>query len=194
MKRPAFFLDRDGVIIEEVGYLSDTRQMKLLPGAAGAIREMNRAGVPVLVITNQAGVARGYFTEDRVIELHRHLDRLLASYDAHIDRYYYCPHHPQATVEAYRLDCACRKPKPGMLYRAASEFGLSLADSVMVGDKMCDVLAGLHAGCKPLLVLSGYGVETAAHLEQESDLKSVNVAADLCAAVKFFFDQRTKAS
>src|SRR6266851_9710002 len=119
-KKPAVFLDRDGVLIEEVNYLTEVGQVRLIPGAAEAVAELNRAGVPVVVVTNQAGVARGYFPEERVAEVHVYLDELLAERGARVDRYYYCPHHPDAAVERYRVECECRKPKPGMLRRAAA--------------------------------------------------------------------------
>jgi D-glycero-D-manno-heptose 1,7-bisphosphate phosphatase len=160
MKRWGVFLDRDGVINEEVGYLSNLEALKLIPGAARAIRHLNRLHIPVIVVTNQAGVARGYFSEQRVHEIHEALSRLLAAEDAHIDRYYYCPHHPTEGLGPYRLDCGCRKPKPGMLLKAAEEFGLNLKRCYIVGDKALDIETGWRAGTRTILVLTGYGEET----------------------------------
>lgn len=117
--RPAVFLDRDGVLIEDVHYLKNPEQVRLTPGAGPAVARLNAEGLPVVVVTNQSGVARGYFPEEAVAEAHRRLDELLAEHGARIDRYYHCPHHPDGTVAAYRVACECRKPRPGMLLRAA---------------------------------------------------------------------------
>lgn len=157
--RPAVFLDRDGVLIEEIGYLSDPSQVRLIPGACAAVARLNRLGVPVVVVTNQAGVARGRFPEENVHAVHRHLDELLARDGARIDRWYYCPHHPTAGVGPYRVHCACRKPSPGMLLTAARELDLDRVASVLIGDKLSDLEAGAAAGCATILVRTGYGAE-----------------------------------
>src|SRR4051812_30540616 len=117
--QPALFLDRDGVIIEDEEYLSNPSQIRLIAGSAPAIAEVNLSGVPVIVATNQSGVARGYFAEECVAQMHLRLDALLAEHGAHIDQYYYCPHHPDKGLGRYRVDCDCRKPRPGMILRAA---------------------------------------------------------------------------
>jgi D-glycero-D-manno-heptose 1,7-bisphosphate phosphatase len=199
--RPGFFLDRDGVIIEEVHYLSDPAQVRLLPGAAEAIARLNVVGIPVVVATNQAGVAHGYFPEARVAEVHQRLDELLAARGALVNRYYYCPHHPAASIAQYRAECACRKPAAGMLLRAAAELDLDLPQSYLVGDRLSDIEAGIRAGCQVVLVLTGYGAteaqslgageETTGGLSQFSSdengtvplPKAVRVAADLAEAV-----------
>src|SRR4051794_9602805 len=129
--RPAVFLDRDGVLIEEAHYLADPARVRPIPGAAEGIHRLNRLGIPVVVVTNQAGVARGLFPEERVREVHDRLAGLLARAGAHVDRFYYCPHHPTAGVGPYRVECACRKPRPGMLLRAAAELGLDLGRSYL---------------------------------------------------------------
>lgn len=180
--RAAFFLDRDGVLIEEVHYLSDPAQVRLLPGAAAAIARLNQLGVPVVVATNQAGVAHGYFSEAQVAQVHRRLDELLAAQEAFIDRYYYCPHHPDAKLTRYRAECPCRKPSPGMLFQAAAELDLDLERSYLAGDKLSDLEAGLRAGCRVILVLTGYGSSAAQGLDR-FDPQSVRVAADLAEAV-----------
>jgi D-glycero-D-manno-heptose 1,7-bisphosphate phosphatase len=179
--RPAVFLDRDGTIIREVNYLSDPSQVELLPGAAAAIARWNAEGTAVVVVTNQAGVARGYFAESRIVEVHRRLDELLAEHRAHIDGYYYCPHHPTAGDASYRRDCSCRKPLPGMLLHAASEMSLDLAASVMIGDKLSDLQAGAAAGCATVLVRTGYGEEVEGQLDHQS-LRVLGVADSLMAA------------
>ena len=122
----AVFLDRDGTLIEEVNYLSRAEQVRLIPGAADAVRRVNEAGARVVVVTNQAGVARGFFPEGRVAEVHAHLEAMLSEHGAKVDAFYYCPHHATEGVGALRVDCDCRKPKPGMLLplslTAASRF------------------------------------------------------------------------
>ncbi len=155
---PAVFLDRDGVLIVEAEYLSDVSQVRLVPGAAAAVRRLNDAGRPVVVVTNQSGVARGYFPESRVIEVHRHISALLlAEGGAVITHFDYCPFHPTDGVGEYRRDTDCRKPKPGMLLRSAAVLGLDLANSWMVGDRRTDLEAGAAAGCRTILVRTGYG-------------------------------------
>ncbi|HEX4129393.1 MAG TPA: HAD family hydrolase [Pirellulales bacterium] len=161
-KRPAVFLDRDGVLIEDLGYLGDPEGVALIPGAAEAVAELRSAGFVTVVVTNQSGVARGLYTEADVDRVHRRIDELLAPAGARIDRYYHCPHHPEATVAQYRTECACRKPAAGMLLRAAEELGIVLDRSYLIGDKCSDLEAAIAAGCRPLLVETGYGKESAA--------------------------------
>lgn len=153
------FMDRDGTINEEVNYLFRSEDMKLLPGAARAIGRLNRAGFRVVVATNQAGVARGYYTEEDVRRLHRYMNEELEKEGAHIDRFFFCPHHPQAGLGPYRTDCECRKPKPGLLRMAEQEYEVDKAHSYMIGDKLADVQAGQSYGVTGILVGTGYGKE-----------------------------------
>lgn len=139
--RRAIFLDRDGTLIEDAKYLSKVEQVKLLPGAAAAVKAWNEAGWLVILITNQSGVARGFFPESRVGEVNAHLLNLLEAEGAKLDAIYYCPHGPDD-------GCECRKPKPGMILQAAREHDVELSGSVMIGDKADDVLAGEAAGCR----------------------------------------------
>lgn len=155
-QRPAAFLDRDGTMIEEVGYLDRLEQIRLFPWTVDAVRVLNRAGFAVIVVTNQAGVARGFFPESFVDEVHRVLDERLTEGGARVDRYYYCPHHPDGTVEAYRRACDCRKPRPGLLERAARDFALDMPGSFVVGDKRIDVQLAHAAGASGVLVRTGY--------------------------------------
>jgi D-glycero-D-manno-heptose 1,7-bisphosphate phosphatase len=150
--RPAVFLDRDGTIIEDVGYLHDPARMKVFPWAAAAIRRLNGAGFAVVVITNQSGVARGLFDEDAIGVIHRTLSKTLAAGEATIDAYYFCPHHPQGLIEPYGIACGCRKPLPGLVQRAAADLGLDLSRSWMVGDRWLDIECGVAAGCRSILV------------------------------------------
>jgi len=160
MKRFGVFLDRDGVINEEVGYLSHPNSLRLIHRAAQAIRLLNRAKIPVIVVTNQSGVARGYFSEKQLCEIHRVLSALLAKDGAHIDRYYYCPHHPVEGNSPYRVDCECRKPKSGLFFKAVEELDIDLRRSYFIGDKETDIEAGWRVECKTILVLTGHGQKT----------------------------------
>ena len=156
----AVFLDRDGTLIEDVGYLRRLEDLRWLPGAKEAVRIFARAGFRIVVVTNQSGIARGLVEEGFVKELHRLLARELEAQGARVDGWYYCPHHPEHA-------CSCRKPEPGLLRRAALELGLDLRASYMIGDKASDMEAGLRAGATPLLVLTGEGKETLRGLEAE---------------------------
>jgi D-glycero-D-manno-heptose 1,7-bisphosphate phosphatase len=158
--RPAVFLDRDGTLLEEAGYLDRLERLVFFPFAIDAVRLLNRAGFAVIVITNQSGVGRGFYEEAFVGEVHGVMDRRLAEGGARIDGYYYCPHHPLAEIERYRQDCTCRKPGPGLLTRAAAEMNLDLERSLTVGDKWSDVEAGRAAGTGSILVRTGYGMST----------------------------------
>ena len=147
--RPAVFLDRDGTIIHDVGYLRDPEQVELLPGAAAALRELQQHGLALVVISNQSGVGRGFLSAEDLEMVHRRLEEVLAQHRIELCGAYHCPHAPWDA-------CTCRKPLPGMILRAADECGLDLARSFMVGDKPRDVAAGRRAGCRTVL-LAGEG-------------------------------------
>jgi D-glycero-D-manno-heptose 1,7-bisphosphate phosphatase len=155
---PAVFLDRDGVINDEVGHLTKPDQLKLLPGAASAIKRLNESGLLVIVVTNQSVIGRGWCAEADMEDIHDALSALLAAVGAQITQFRYCPHHPTEAVGEYLIDCDCRKPKPGMLHRAADELDLDLMASVMVGDRINDMIAGQEAGCRTVLVSTGLGL------------------------------------
>jgi D-glycero-D-manno-heptose 1,7-bisphosphate phosphatase len=156
--RPAVFFDRDGTLIVDKNYLSKPEEVELIPGAAEAIRILRDVGYRVYVVSNQSGVARGYFSEASVRRVTSHLRALLAAQGARLDGFFHCPHHPQGTVARYRKDCRCRKPGPGMVEAAARRHPLDLRRSFIVGDKIDDLstarAAGLAGG---ILVLTGYG-------------------------------------
>jgi D-glycero-D-manno-heptose 1,7-bisphosphate phosphatase len=149
----AVFLDRDGVLIPDDGALVDPAAVRLIASAAPALAALKAAGYELVLVTNQAVVARGWLTEAGLDAVHDELNRQLRSAGGPpLDAIYYCPHHPHADVPAYRLSCECRKPRPGMLTRAARERALHLPACVMVGDRITDVLAGAAAGCRTVLV------------------------------------------
>jgi D-glycero-D-manno-heptose 1,7-bisphosphate phosphatase len=156
-RRPALFMDRDGCLTEEVGYVNHPSRIHLLPRSAAAVRRLNEAGVAAVMVTNQAGVARGYFSEETLHAANARLCRQLDAGGARLDGLYVCTHHPHEGRPPYRADCDCRKPRAGLLTRAAAELGLDLRASVMVGDKLSDVAAGQSVGAAGVLVLTGYG-------------------------------------
>jgi D-glycero-D-manno-heptose 1,7-bisphosphate phosphatase len=151
------FLDRDGTMIEDVGYLDSLDRVEFYPWTVDTIRALNRAGLAVVVVTNQAGIARGLFTEAFVEDTHRHIEAHLKAGGARVDAYYYCPHHPSGIVDAFTRRCECRKPGRGMIDRAVSDLGLDAAQSFMVGDKWLDVQLGRAVGARAILVRTGAG-------------------------------------
>lgn len=157
MRRPALFIDRDGTISEEVGYVNHPSRFRLFPYAAEAVKFLNDYDWLAIVITNQAGVARGYFSEEIIVQIHEQLTRELKNRGARLDAIYYCAHHPTVGEPPYRSDCNCRKPKTGLIERAAADFEIDLERSWMVGDRYGDVELAHNAGLHSALVLSGYG-------------------------------------
>lgn len=177
--KPAVFLDRDGTLLEEAGYLDRLERLAFFPFGIDAVRLLNRGGYPVVIITNQSGVGRGMYEEEFVLRAHRVVDERVRAGGGRIDGYYYCPHHPDAEVERFRKDCDCRKPGPGMLRRAAADLGLDLSRSFTVGDKWTDVQAGVTAGGRGILVRTGYGRTSEAG---RRPVEPVAIADDLIAA------------
>ncbi|MFH1080928.1 MAG: HAD family hydrolase [Pseudomonadota bacterium] len=157
-KAVAVFLDRDGTINEEVGYLDSFEKLKIFPEAFDAIRLINQSGMKAVVISNQSGVARGYYDEAFVETVHARIQALLKEHGAWIDRFYYCPHHPTEGTGIYRTTCPCRKPEAGLLFLASQEMGIDLSRSYMVGDMPKDIEAAGKAGAKGILVQTGYGM------------------------------------
>jgi D-glycero-D-manno-heptose 1,7-bisphosphate phosphatase len=155
--RPAVFLDRDGTIIEERGYLDRLDLLELYAFTADAIRLLNRAGYATVVVTNQGGIGRGIIDEPFLQLVHSTLDARLAAGRARIDRYYHCPHHPDAIIPELRQRCGCRKPAAGMIEQACRELSLDPKRSVMIGDRRLDVVAGRSAGTRTILVRTGHG-------------------------------------
>ena len=151
------FLDRDGTIIEEVGYLDRPERVEFFPWTIDAVRTFNRAGLGVFLVSNQSGIARGFFTDAVVEQVHRKIADMLAAGGAHIDAYYYCPHHPDGSVRELAKVCGCRKPARGLVDRAASEFGVDPERSFVVGDRWLDVGLARAVGAKAVLVRTGYG-------------------------------------
>lgn len=186
----AVFLDRDGVLIEEVEYLDSLDKIKIIPGAIEAVRLFNEADFKVIVISNQSGVARGYFPIEFVIQTHELLNQRFAVQGARIDQFYFCPHHPQGTVEEFAIECTCRKPGIGMLVRAQKDFQIDLKNSFLIGDKISDIQAAFTAGAIPVLVKTGYGLQTLSQNHTDLKFNQVQIARDILDAaqkiMKFF--------
>ncbi|MBU0909672.1 MAG: D-glycero-beta-D-manno-heptose 1,7-bisphosphate 7-phosphatase [Proteobacteria bacterium] len=183
MMKPAVFLDRDGTINEQMGYINHIDRFHLLEGVPDAIRRLNIAGIPVVVVTNQSGLARGYFPESLLEEVHRKMELLLADDNAHIDGIFVCPHHPEAKEAKFRVDCDCRKPKNGLFVRAARELELDLARSYVVGDRWSDLKAAASCGAKGILVLTGYGRGDYEYIGPQQQIQPHYVAENLQEAV-----------
>lgn len=188
-KNRAVFLDRDGTINIEKDYLHRIEEFEFIPRAPEAIRLLKDAGFLVIVVSNQSGVGRGYFDEQAVKDLHHHIQSELACYGTSIDAFYFCPHHPEKGLGSYKVTCGCRKGSPGMFLQAAREHDIDLQRSFMVGDKLADIEAGERAGCKSILVLTGYGELTALNPE----IASVEKCQDLNCAVHFILKDRIPA-
>jgi len=167
----AVFLDRDDTIIRDPGYLGDPDGIHILPGASEAVRVLNESGIPAIIITNQSGIARGFFTEETLEAIHKRLTALLSGQGARIDAIYYCPHHPDGVVEEYRLTCTCRKPQPGLLLRAAQDFGLDLMKCYLVGDKPIDMETIHKVGGRGILV----GTENDMAIDAKADYRAAGI-------------------
>jgi D-glycero-D-manno-heptose 1,7-bisphosphate phosphatase len=189
LSRRAIFIDRDGTLAHEVGYVNHLTRFRLFPYAVAAIKAINRSGYLAVIVTNQAGVARGYFPEPVIHEVHASLLETMAGGDARIDGIYYCPHHPSVGEPPYRQDCDCRKPKPGLLRRAAQELGVDLIGSWVIGDRPTDLELAWNVGARAALVKTGYGLGellyNSSRWERQPDL----VAENLLEAVQHIFHQ-----
>jgi D-glycero-D-manno-heptose 1,7-bisphosphate phosphatase len=192
-EKTAIFLDRDGTINDEVGYLDSADKLRIIPAAFEAVRLINASGMKAVVISNQAGVAKGLFTEEFVRKINGQIQSALLAQGALIDRFYFCPHHPTEGIDPYRLICDCRKPEPGLLHQAAVDLNLDLARSYVIGDRLRDVETAHRAGAKGVLVMTGYGQD----LIQEAGPDRANelnqpdyVAQDILEAVHWILKDR----
>lgn len=183
----AIFIDRDGTLNEDIGYVSSPDQLVVYPWAAEAVRLINNSGCKAIVITNQSGIARGMYTEDVLARIHVRMINELSRKGARIDAVYYCPHHPAVGEPPYRGACECRKPRTGMLDAASREHSIDLARSFVIGDKASDIDLAENAGARGSLVLTGYGKETVTHPDRWP-CKPAFVADNLLEAVRQILD------
>ena len=184
-RKKAVFLDRDGTINEEMGYINHIERFKIFEFVPEAIKILNDAGYLVIVVTNQSGVARGYFPEDLVKKVHGDMLESLKAKKARIDKIYYCPHHPSEGVGAYKKDCKCRKPGTGMITMAQEKFNIDLSKSYMVGDRYKDILFAEKAGLSPIMVKTGYGIGEFEHQQASWKIQPHFIAQNLLDAAIF---------
>lgn len=191
-KNAAVFLDRDGVINEEVGYLDNLDKLKVIPCAYEAIKLINESGMKAVVISNQSGVARGMITEEFVKKTNDHLQTILQKQGVYINNFYYCPHHPTEGEEPYRKVCECRKPAPGMFLAAARDLNINLKLSYMIGDRFLDMEAAKKVGVKGVLVRTGYGelLQDDGPDKETFEGKPDYIATDILEAVKWILKDR----
>ncbi len=181
--KPAVFLDRDGTIIEEVNYLKNKEDLKLIQGVAESLKKLNKLNFLTILVTNQSGVARGYYDEKNVSIINNELNKILKKENAILDSIYYCPHHPKGTVEEYAKQCNCRKPATGMIDSAIKNFkNIDIKNSYVIGDKFIDVELAHNAGCKGILVKTGHGIE---EIEKNKNKTADYIAQDITDAVNW---------
>lgn len=184
MKKKTVFLDRDGTINIEKNYLYKPEEFEFIKNAPEAIKLLKDHGYQVIVVTNQAGVARGYYTEEDVKHLHTYINEQLRKWDTSIDAFYYCPHHPTAGIGKYRVECNCRKPKTGMFEQACRDFEVDKEHSWMIGDNKGDIEAGKNFGLKTILVRTGYGEKV-----ETEGIKEAIVVEDIYTAIQMIVKQ-----
>jgi D-glycero-D-manno-heptose 1,7-bisphosphate phosphatase len=190
MMKPAVFIDRDGTINEQRGYINHISRLKLLPGVGEAIFLLNEHNWLVLITSNQSGVARGYFPIDLVHETHEQIKRELEKDNAHVDGIYFCPHHPDAEVLEYKKACSCRKPDIGLIEKARAEFKIDMERSYVIGDRWLDIAFAHNAHLPGILVLTGYGLGEREYVVPRRQLKPAYVAKDLQEAVNWIVKEQ----
>ncbi|OCC15033.1 D-glycero-D-manno-heptose 1,7-bisphosphate phosphatase [Dissulfuribacter thermophilus] len=185
MGKNAVFLDRDGTIIEDVNYLSDLRDITWIKGAKESIKALNEAGYQVVIVTNQSGIARGLLDESLLQRVHQAINDDLRHLGAHIDAFYYCPHHPDIGSPQYKKICSCRKPEPGLIYQASQDMDIDLERSFLIGDNLRDIEAGLRAGLTPILVLTGKGKDFKERILTVPTYKSIKIFPSIVEATRW---------
>jgi len=185
VKSAAVFLDRDGTINEQMGYINHPSRFVILPGVAEAVKLLNEKGFLTIIVSNQSGVARGYFPRSLVDEVHEQMKRSLGLQGARIDGIFFCPHHPEAILERYRLKCDCRKPRTGLIDQARKCFDIDMAGSYVVGDRSTDLELANRLNLKGILVKTGYGMGEIEHVLPKKSLKPHYIAGDLLDAAQW---------
>ncbi len=189
MKKPAVFIDRDGTINEQMGYINHVSRFILLPGAAESVRLLNGHGYLAIVVSNQSGVGRGYFPIELVHDVHEYMKSLLEKEGAAVDGIYFCPHHPEALVPEYRIDCNCRKPKTGLIEKACEDFDIDMKNSYVIGDRCSDIELADRSDLKGLMVKTGYGLGDIEYVLPNTSFEPVYIAKDLLYAVRWIIER-----
>ncbi len=185
MKRPAVFIDRDGTINEQMGYINHVSRFHLLPGVADAIRMLNKNNFLAIILTNQSGVARGYFPIELLHEVHAHMIETLRRDGANIDAVFFCPHYPGGKVPEYSRECDCRKPSTGLIDRARDSFDIDMSGSYLVGDHTTDLELAHRCNLEGIMVKTGYGMGEISYALEQMSVKPCYIAEDLLDAVKW---------
>ena len=185
MSNKAVFIDRDGTINEDMGYINHIDRFVLFPKSIEAIKLINNSGFKAVIVTNQSGVARGYFPESLINKIHNKLEEILKQNGAYIDAIYYCPHHPNGLIEKYKIECDCRKPKPGMLFRASKDLDINLKQSFTIGDKISDINLAFRVGAKGILVKTGYGKGELEYNQDKWNVQPHHIAEDFYEAAQW---------
>ncbi len=189
MKRPAVFIDRDGTVNEQMGYINHPSRFRLLPGAAEAVRLLNENRLHAVIVSNQSGVARGYFPIDLVHEIHALMQEALLEKGARVDGVFFCPHHPRGSVPEFTMTCHCRKPGTGLIEQACRSFDIDLSRSYMIGDRCLDVETAERARLKGILVETGYGLGDISYVMPHKAIHPVLIASDLLKAVQWILEK-----
>lgn len=185
MKRPAVFMDRDGTVNEQMGYVNHLSRFVMLPGSAEAVRLLNQHGFLAIIVSNQSGVARGYFPVELVYDVHAHMEMLLKQEGAVLDGVFFCPHYPGGKVSEYGRPCHCRKPRTGLIEQACGQFEIDMAGSYVIGDRCTDMELASRAGLKGIMVKTGYGLGDLKYVIPDSPYQPFHVAEDLLDAVRW---------
>ncbi|MFH1491003.1 MAG: HAD family hydrolase [Pseudomonadota bacterium] len=188
MKRPAVFMDRDGTINEQMGYINHVSRFKILPGVGDAIKRLNESDYLAVVVSNQSGVGRGYFPIDLVYEVHACLETALEAYGARVDGIFFCPHYPGGDIPEFSVDCDCRKPRTGLIEQAGEIFDIDLSRSFVVGDRCTDMELAKRCRMKGILVKTGYGLGDLRYILPSRPFKPAFVADDLGHAVRWILE------
>ena len=190
MKRPAVFIDRDGTVNEQMGYINHISRFVLLPGAEEAIKVLNSHRYLVIVVSNQSGVARGYFPIELVDEVHAHMRVLLGKEGAFVDGIFFCPHYPRGVVPEYSIECDCRKPRTGLIERACDAFDVDMANSYVIGDRYSDIELALKLNLEGILVTTGYGLGDVDYVFPRLSFKPAHIAKDLLHAARWIIERQ----
>jgi D-glycero-D-manno-heptose 1,7-bisphosphate phosphatase len=188
-KKPAVFIDRDGTINEQMGYINHPSRFIILPGVPEAFKILNQAGFLAIIVSNQSGVARGYFPMELLYDIHSTMNESVNRHGGRIDGIYFCPHYPKGSVQEYAFDCDCRKPRTGLIEEARRDFEIDLSRSYMVGDHYTDLELADRAGIKGILVRTGYGTGVIEYNLPSMTTKPAYIAVDLLDAVKWVVAQ-----